>query len=211
MTNSNVGNHSWPWRTLGTSVERGAEFTEPGLKYAMIPSLFSIPGANAMKRFFSYALLLLAVLALPTQAKPLEFTLTDLEGETIRAEDYRGQWLLVNFWATWCPPCREELPDLGNMHEQREDFAVLGINQERLNRAKLTKFIDEYMIPYPVIPRSVQTAQIFGRVRGLPTSILVNPQGEAVKVFQGPVTEELLDRAIRYFGRAKDQIPVASQ
>jgi len=146
-------------------------------------------------------LLLMLVIPFNVQAELLEFTLTDLQGNVHRATDYRGKWLLVNFWATWCPPCREELPALGNLHETRADFAVLGINQEpNINRQKLEKFIDDYMIPYPIITTSAAVYHTFGRVRGLPTSLLINPQGEAVKVFQGPLSEQMLQRAIAYYG-----------
>ncbi len=135
-------------------------------------------------------------------AAPIEFTLHDMQGKTHTAADFRGRWLLVNFWATWCPPCREELPALGNLHEQRADFDVLGINYEDIARDKLETFVSDYMIPYPIIPRSADSARYFGRVRGLPTSLLYSPEGQLVKQFTGPVTRSTLERALEQYGNA---------
>ena len=68
----------------------------------------------------------------PAMAEPVEYSLPDLDGKMHSLADYRGKWVIVNYWATWCPPCQEEIPDLVNFHDSHkdDDAVVLGINLE---------------------------------------------------------------------------------
>ena len=127
-----------------------------------------------------------------------DFTLPDLDGRAQSLSDYRGRWVLVNYWATWCPPCREELPELEVFHNGAEGRAVvLGVNMEAIEKPALRAFVEQQFLSYPILVASDRPGrdQLIGPVDGLPTSYLVAPDGEIVARQVGPVTAE----AIRAF------------
>ena len=107
-----------------------------------------------------------------------DFTLETVEGSSVSLTDHRGQVVLINFWATWCPPCRAEIPDLQSTYlERREDgFVVLGVNVEE-SRAQVQQFMDEVEMTYPaLLDEGGEVLQTY-RANGLPMSVLVDPEG----------------------------------
>lgn len=133
-----------------------------------------------------------------TSVMAVEWQLQDIDGKQHAIKDYRGRWIVVNFWATWCPPCLEEIPELISFHDQHvdKDALVLGINSENISRDKLVDFVDEYMVSYPVLPLSPHARTPFGQISGLPTTILINPEGKAVAIQRGTVTAEMIEEYI---------------
>ncbi|MET0089392.1 MAG: TlpA disulfide reductase family protein [Candidatus Thiodiazotropha sp.] len=131
-------------------------------------------------------------------AEPVDFELKGLDGKTYRLSDYRGKWVLVNYWATWCPPCREELPELEVFHNNHKDkgAVVLGVAMERIDPPRLKAFVDEQFLSYPILMTEPAARTELGRIPGLPTSFLVNPKGEPVARQVGPVTVEDLESFI---------------
>ncbi|MET0027363.1 MAG: TlpA disulfide reductase family protein [Candidatus Thiodiazotropha sp.] len=131
-------------------------------------------------------------------AEPVDFELKGLDGKTYRLSDYRGKWVLVNYWATWCPPCREELPELEVFHNNHKDkdAVVLGVAMERIDPPRLKAFVDEQFLSYPILMTEPAARTELGRIPGLPTSFLVNPKGETVARQVGPVTVEDLESFI---------------
>ena len=132
-------------------------------------------------------------------AEPVDFELPGLDGKSYRLSDYRGKWVLVNYWATWCPPCREELPELEVFHNNHKDkdAVVLGVAMERIDPPRLKSFVDEQFLSYPILLTKPAARTELGRVPGLPTSFLVNPKGELVARQVGPVTLEDLESFIK--------------
>ncbi|MGH2609190.1 MAG: redoxin domain-containing protein, partial [Tepidiformaceae bacterium] len=118
------------------------------------------------------------------------FHLRDLDDGAASLTDYRGKWVLVNFWASWCGPCRSEVPDLQELTQRRpDDIVILGVNQQE-TRDAAAKFTEEFDVTYPIVlDRSGEVSQAY-RARGLPVSYLVNPEGVIVKVYLGRVTDE---------------------
>ena len=129
--------------------------------------------------------------------EPVDFTLQRLGGGEVALSDYRGEWVVVNYWATWCAPCRKEMPELSALHDQRDDVTVLGLAYEDIEDNDFEAFLKESPVSYPILLVDVyQPPQPFGAPRVLPTTIILNPQGLAIKAFLGPVTRESIERFI---------------
>ncbi len=120
---------------------------------------------------------------------PVDFSLPQLHGEPLALSDYRGQWVVLNYWATWCAPCRKEIPELSELHQQRDDITVLGIAYEDVDHELFGQFLQEFLVSYPILVADVyQPPEPFGAPRVLPTTIILDPAGRSVKAFLGPVT-----------------------
>jgi len=137
----------------------------------------------------SLILLLLLTSAAALADDTVDFTLPDLDGKPVAVADYRGKWVIVNFWATWCPPCLEEIPDLVDLYEgNRDTLVVLGVNYEEVNDEYLRGFVDSHMISYPVMRMDPAPMTKLGPVMGLPTTYIISPAGKRVARQEGPVT-----------------------
>jgi thiol-disulfide isomerase/thioredoxin len=126
---------------------------------------------------------------------PAELRLPDLDGRIHDLSDYRGRWVIVNFWATWCPPCREEIPELVLFHERHapERAVVLGVNFEDIPPWELERFVQEQLIEYPILRSAPEPRTRMGYILALPVTYVVDPQGRIHKVHAGPVTAEQLE------------------
>jgi peroxiredoxin len=107
-----------------------------------------------------------------------DFTLETVDGSKVSLKDHQGQVVLINFWATWCPPCRAEIPDLQSTYlERREDgFVVFGVNVEE-SRAVVQQFMDEMEMTYPVLLDEGGEVMQMYRANGLPMSVIVDAAG----------------------------------
>ncbi len=122
------------------------------------------------------------------------FVAADLRtGEPVSVSDYRGRVLLVNLWATWCHPCREETPYLQRMYERyrRRGLRVLGVSIDLpADRDRVAEFVDEMGVEYDVVlDPAAASAEVF-RARGLPTSVLVDRDGVVAFSWIGPIVED---------------------
>lgn len=144
-------------------------------------------------RFLFAPLLLLCSLSLSAVELPYE----TLNGKQNNLSDHLGKWVVINYWATWCPPCKEEIPELIHFHDNHKDkdAVVLGFSMERAPRKRLLRFVDDYMINYPIVPNAKEYKEI-GEVPGLPTTYLIDPKGEVVASQVGMVTAEMLESFI---------------
>ncbi|SRR6056297_132232 len=129
-----------------------------------------------------------------TQAEqPIEVELPSLEGDTVRLSDYRGQWVVLNYWATWCAPCRKEIPDLSLLHDSHDDITVLGLAFEDTEPADFVSFLEDYPASYPILlVDTFNPPESLGAPRALPTTFLVDAQGVIVQTWLGPITGKLV-------------------
>lgn len=152
-------------------------------------------------RLFAGLLLAVSVLTVsPARAEPVDFSLRDLDGEARTLSEFRGKWVVINYWATWCPPCLEEIPDLVEFHERHHarDAVVIGINYEDIPGPQLRAFAEEYSINYPVVQaEDMRPAHERLGVGGLPTTYIISPEGEPVARQVGGITDEVLEDYIR--------------
>ncbi len=140
---------------------------------------------------------LLSIFAAGVQAES-SFSLTDTAGVEHRLADYRGKWVLVNYWATWCPPCLEEVPDLVNLYDKRrdKDLMVLGVVFEFKNIGEVEKFADDMLMSYPVVLGNERIVNEIGSAAVLPTTYIYNPQGRLVKIKRGLITRQYIEELI---------------
>ncbi len=147
-------------------------------------------------------LFLVSTSVFPSIVLAVSMQLTTLDGQTKTLDEYKGKWVVVNYWATWCPPCIEEIPELNSFHEKNADRAVmLGLNQEDISREDLNSFIEEYFMEYPQFKVSPRERSPLGSVPGLPTTFVITPNGELVAKQSGPVSEKMLTDFIDNWGK----------
>jgi thiol-disulfide isomerase/thioredoxin len=141
-----------------------------------------------------------AVLSMPlaVAAESVDFTLPDLDNKPLKLSDFRGKWVVVNYWATWCPPCLSEIPELIDFHEEHKDSdaVVLGVDFEDIPLKELNEFTEEYFMNYPNVRMKPGPRGHLGIIEGLPTTFLVSPQGEVLAKQTGPVTRQLIEEFI---------------
>jgi thiol-disulfide isomerase/thioredoxin len=136
--------------------------------------------------------LLLVLTATWTQAA--DFRVTDTKGKTHTLSGYKGKWVLVNYWATWCPPCLEEIPDLVALHENKKNnLVVIGVAMDYKNAKQVTDFADGLLVEYPIVLGTPAVVRQIGPVQGLPTTYLFNPEGKMVAQQVGLITRAAVE------------------
>ena len=127
------------------------------------------------------------------------FELSTLDGARLGADALRGRVVLVNFWATWCGPCRVEMPLLQAMHERHaaKGFTLLGLSVDRGGEEGVRAFLHERGVTYPVAVVGAEAERAFGGVRGYPTSFLLDRRGEIRHAVIGPLAPATLELAVR--------------
>lgn len=121
-----------------------------------------------------------------------------VDGKMVSSKDYKGKVLLVTFFATWCPPCMQEVPSLMELNKELgpKGFAVLALSVDEGGPGIVAKLVKRRKINYPVLMADRSTADEFGGIAGIPTSFLVNRQGHVVKRYPGFVAHSILQRDI---------------
>ncbi|WP_138417342.1 TlpA disulfide reductase family protein [Aquibacillus sediminis] len=120
-----------------------------------------------------------------------DFELQTLDGETVRLSDYRGQRVMVNFWATWCPPCRAEMPDMQQFYEEK-DVAVLAVNLTSTETSieDVREFIEEMGLTFPILMDDEGELAASYQIQAYPTSYMIDSNGRTSFIAQGPMNEE---------------------
>jgi thiol-disulfide isomerase/thioredoxin len=144
-----------------------------------------------MMRYF--AILFCLLLSLSTNAQAKGFTFTDHTGKKLTLSDYKGKWVLINFWATWCPPCLKEIPDLVSLYESRSDVMVIGIAMDYRDPKTVLKYVKSMSISYPIVMGDRKVAAQIGPVSMLPTTYVFDPSGNPAVYKVGLVSRESLE------------------
>jgi len=136
----------------------------------------------------------------PTRTNALELTLKNADGATVRLADYKGKVVLLNFWATWCGPCKVEIPEFVDLYAQYKDrgFVILGVlSQDTPTQDQLETFLRENKMQYPIVYSNEKLETAFGELIGLPTSFLISRDGSICAQQLGPVSKEAAERSIK--------------
>lgn len=170
--------------------------------------MFSATFAMWLRASFLGTVLALTATAAQAEppSKPIE--LVDLEGKTSLLSDYKGKWVVLNLWATWCPPCLVEIPDLVLFHEAHKDkdAIVIGVNYEDNEAEKIKAFAESQMINYPIVrfnQRVDGRTTPLGALQGLPTTYMIAPDGTVVAARTGMVDQKMLEEFIARYDSMK--------
>ena len=137
------------------------------------------------------------MLALTASWAQADFKVTDTNGKTHTLSGYKGKWVLVNYWATWCPPCLEEIPDLIALNENKKNnLVVIGVALDYRNAKQVTEFAEGLLVDYPIVLGNPQIVRQIGPVQGLPTTYLYNPEGKMVAQQVGLITRAAVENYI---------------
>ena len=139
-----------------------------------------------------FRLMAAAVLAIAACAPVHAMHLTDVEGKAHTLASYRGRWVVLNVWATWCAPCIKEMPELEALSHARSDVVVLGLAADGDNVMRLRQFAKALRVTYPIIAGDDKTLKEF-KVQAFPTTLLFNPEGKLVLTRLGQLTRAELE------------------
>ena len=128
-------------------------------------------------------------------SKAVNFSLIDLDGEKVSLSDFEGKVIMLNFWATWCSPCRQEIPDFIKMYEKHESegLVILGVSGFREDSEKIKSFVADQGMNYPILFMSQDeiqpTINKYGGIEGIPTTFLIDREGIIREKWVGPRSE----------------------
>jgi thiol-disulfide isomerase/thioredoxin len=128
-----------------------------------------------------------------------EWSLADLKGKPLTSKELQGKVVLVDFWATWCGPCRRTIPHLIDLHNAYKDkgLAVVGVSLDQQGPSVVGPFVEKNKIPYTVVMGNQKVVEDFGGVRGIPTAFIISQDGKIVRKIMGAVPAERYENDIK--------------
>ena len=151
------------------------------------------------KILFAAILLFVPVVTFAQDSRPPQLTLKDIQGRYIRLSDYRGKVVLINFWATWCPPCRKEVPDLIRLQREyrSRDLQVIGVTYPPQKLAEVRRFVRRAKVNYPVGLGTKETKLLFSQSEALPMTIVIGTDGRVRDIIEGILLPEEFEQKIK--------------
>jgi Peroxiredoxin len=144
------------------------------------------------------ALLAALCVAIPVQA----FDLVDSTGKPHRLADYKGRWVVVNFWATWCVPCIQEIPEIADFHRAHPEVVVIGIAEDAQNPGRVKQFAQKVGHDYPLVLANDAVEKQLGSPAALPKTRIYDPSGKVVYDRVGRVSRKFLEDTTKATGPA---------
>ena len=126
------------------------------------------------------------------------FTAADLDGRSVSTSNLRGKVVIVNFWATWCPPCRAEIPDLIALQEKyRDTLQIIGVSQDEVPPEQVKRFAVDHGMNYPVVMSTASIEKLFPGIHALPTSFILDREGRLVQKHVGMLNAAMTELETR--------------
>lgn len=160
------------------------------ISFLLIPFLFLVCGKGADKK---------------NSDLPFDFTLPDLNGKIHSLKEFKGKIVLLNFWATWCPSCKEDIAELLFIYRQYKDsgLEVVGISLDKKGLGVVDSFVKELNIPYTILLGDETVVKSYGGFKGIPTTFLLDKEGRIVKKYSGQINPETLRSDLKvWFGKS---------
>jgi thiol-disulfide isomerase/thioredoxin len=148
---------------------------------------------------FGILLALAPTVAFGQNSKAPALSLKDIQGRKVSLSKYRGKVVLLNFWATWCPPCRAEMPDLVKMQKQyrKQGLQVIGITYPPEQIKEVRQFVRQLRVNYPIALGTKETKTLFDQTETLPLTIIIDRQGNVVDRIEGILLPEEFEQKIK--------------
>lgn len=137
--------------------------------------------------------------AAPASPADADFTVRDLEGNVVRTADLQGKAVILNFWATWCPPCRAEIPDFIDLQKKYgpQGLRIVGIAMDDAGRDAVAQFVRQNGINYPVAMPNEEIARRYGTINVLPTTYYIGRDGQVVQLVTGLIGREQMESNVQ--------------
>lgn len=128
-----------------------------------------------------------------------EFSLKDMNGEERKLSDFRNKAVIITFWATWCPPCRAEIPHFKSLYEEYKEkgLEVVGIALDQGGVKDVKPFAEKNKITYPILLANQKVVEDYGGIRGIPTTFVIDRKGNIIEKFIGYRDKEVFEAAIK--------------
>ena len=154
--------------------------------------------AAARRLLIACAVVFTALAASPRQSTADDFSVTDTDGKNHSLAASKGQWVLVNFWATWCPPCFEEIPEFAELYtaQKSKRLSIIGIAIDIDDKARVFALAEKLGMNYPLVLGDERVIAQFGKINVLPTTFLFDPKGKKVLHRVGPLSRKEIEKLI---------------
>jgi peroxiredoxin len=128
-----------------------------------------------------------------------DFTLPTVDGKQLKLSDYKGKVVIIDFWATWCPPCRKGIPDLIDLKKKygARGFEVIGISLDTETKGQVPGFVKTNSMNYPVVYGDQNVTRLYGGIEAIPTSFVIDKQGKIIATYQGLVPAVTLENHLK--------------
>lgn len=156
-----------------------------------------------MKKFLNAFVTMLIVFSAATvlaqESTAPQFALKDINGHTVRLRAYRGKVVMINFWATWCPPCRAEMPDLVRLQREHAEqgLQIIGITYPPETKNRVRRFARSLKVNYPIILGTRQIKARFSSEETLPLTVVIDRDGKVNNIISGILLREEFDEKIK--------------
>jgi thiol-disulfide isomerase/thioredoxin len=142
------------------------------------------------------ALLAFLLLSCSVHAFASDWNLKGTDGVRYKLAEQKGKWVLVNFWAPWCPFCIQEMPEFVSLQKQHKDLLVIGVAVMYRKKQEVMDIVRAQSVSYPIVFGNEDIASDFGEMNGMPTSFLYTPSGKLLGHHDGPLTQNEIEQAI---------------
>ena len=147
----------------------------------------------------------------PVQGQPNrpvapDFALKGLDGTLVHLSDYKGQIRIVDFWATWCPPCRAEIPHFNALAEKygKQGVTIIGISQDQGGVAAVRSFAKSHKIVYTLVMGDLETVREYGNIQSIPTTFVIDQKGRIFSKHEGYRPQEVFEQEIQQLLKETD-------
>jgi cytochrome c biogenesis protein CcmG/thiol:disulfide interchange protein DsbE len=152
-----------------------------------------------MDRKMFLALFFFASTVLAQPVKAPNFSLKTSDGKTIELAQFKGKAVVVNFWATWCPPCKEEIPDFIEVYKkyEKQGLVLIGVSLDQEGWEVVKPFVEKMKIPYPVVIGNQTVVRHYGNFDGIPATFFINSDGNIVDQQIGMLTKDIFEAKVK--------------